>query len=199
MVETHTYLPLIYTKRPSTRLLLYFLVIISGNVIAAGNDRAPVRKEKITAIVLHAIGGPVCLNNLVIFTAAPGDAQRWKNWFEQQKSVSIHYIVDRNGNVAKSIDENRVAWHARDYNPKSIGIELVNNGDGIEPYPERQITALVELVRQIRARHKSISINNVVRHSDIDSRTFNCGGKKVDHKQDPGPKFPYDSFLSTLK
>jgi N-acetylmuramoyl-L-alanine amidase len=124
---------------------------------------------------------------------------RWKSWFEQQESVSIHYLVDRDGKITKSINEDRVAWHARDYNPKSIGIELVNNGDSIEPYPEQQITALADLVRQIRARHKGISINNVIRHSDIDNRTFNCGGKKVDQKQDPGPQFPYDSFLSRLK
>jgi N-acetyl-anhydromuramyl-L-alanine amidase AmpD len=165
---------------------------------AVGNDNAPGRKDKITAIVIHAIGGPVCNNNKVVFTEAPGNANHWKHWFEQQKSVSIHYVVDRDGFIANSIDEYRIAWHAKDYNGRSIGIELVNNGDGVETYPEKQITGLTVLVRQILTRHKNISKNNIVRHSDIDSRTFNCGGKKVDLKQDPGAKFPYDSFKSKL-
>ena len=173
--------------------------LLSTQAFAVGNKNAPIRKEKITAIVLHAIGGPVCKNNKVAFTAAPGNAQSWKEWFERQKSVSIHYVVDRDGQIAQSIDEDRVAWHANDYNRRSIGIELVNNGDGVEPYPEQQLAALADLVRQILTRHKSISINNVVRHSDIDSRTFNCGGKRVALKQDPGSRFPFASFTVKLK
>lgn len=189
-------------KRITLRWLLIPLLTASlptTHGLAAGNNKAPLRKENVTAIVIHAIGGPVCKNNHVVFTEAPGDAMRWKSWFEQQKSVSIHYIVDRDGKIAKSINEDRVAWHANDYNRRSIGIELVNNGDGIELYPEKQVDALADLTEQIRARHKRINISNVVRHSDIDSRTFFCGGKRVDLKQDPGPLFPYDGFLSKLK
>jgi N-acetyl-anhydromuramyl-L-alanine amidase AmpD len=172
--------------------------LAANNVQATGNAQAPLRKQHITAIVIHAIGGSVCKNNKVAFTEAPGDAQRWKQWFERQKFVSIHYIVDRNGQVAKSIDENRVAWHANDYNKRSIGIELVNNGDGVEPYPAQQLAALTQLVKDIRARHKAIGKQNVVRHSDIDNRTFMCGGKKADTKQDPGEKFPYRTFITGL-
>jgi N-acetylmuramoyl-L-alanine amidase len=185
-------------KKSLSQGCLSIALITSFHADAVGNGKAPLRNEKISVIVIHAIGGPVCNNNKVMFTEAPGNSQRWKTWFEQQRSVSIHYIVDREGKIAKSIDENRVAWHANDFNRKSIGIELVNNGNGIEPYPEKQITALVDLVRQIRARHKGISINNVVRHSDIDSRTFVCGGKRIDLKQDPGLKFPYDGFKSKI-
>lgn len=168
-------------------------------VFAAGNDRAPQRKEKITAIVIHAIGGPVCKNKHVVFTEAPGDANRWKHWFQQQKGVSIHYVIDRDGNVEKGIDENRIAWHATHYNKRSIGIELVNQGDGIEEFPEQQISALTGLVKQIRTRHNAIIKANIVRHSDIDSRTFECGGKRVKLKQDPGQKFPFKAFLSGLE
>ena len=184
------------------RYSLLRLLILSGlladNALAVGNGQAAIRKGVVDVIVIHAIGGPECKHNKVVFTEAPGDAKRWKLWFEKQKSVSIHYIVDRNGQVAQSIDENRVAWHANDYNRRSIGIELVNKGDGLEPYPDKQMAALTALVRQILARHKTINKANIVRHSDIDNRTFVCGGKRVDVKQDPGDSFSYQKFLLTL-
>jgi N-acetylmuramoyl-L-alanine amidase len=184
--------------RYSLLLLLILSGLLADNALAVGNGQAPLRKGAIDAIVIHAIGGPECKHNKVEFTEASGDAKRWKLWFEKQKSVSIHYIVDRDGKVEHSIDENRVAWHANDYNRRSIGIELVNKGDGIEPYPDKQMAALTALVRQILARHKTINKANIVRHSDIDNRTFVCGGKRVDVKQDPGDSFSYQKFLLTL-
>jgi len=36
---------------------------------------------------------------------------------------------------------------------------------------------------------------NIVRHSDIDERKFQCGSRNVYLKQDPGPKFRYEEFF----
>lgn len=163
---------------------------------AVGNDKAKLRNDKITTIVLHAIGGPRCTNNKVEFTGAPGNAKRWRDYFERSTKVSIHYVVDRQGNIEAGIDEDRIAWHAKGSNSKSVGIELVNRGDGEEAYPAEQVSALVELVRGIKGRH--MDIVDIVRHSEIDNRTFPCGGQTIDLKQDPGPKFPFDEFLSRV-
>ena len=38
-------------------------------------------------------------------------------------------------------------------NDFSIGIELINRNDGIDPFPERQIEALRDLLRSISRRH----------------------------------------------
>ncbi|MCZ6853016.1 MAG: N-acetylmuramoyl-L-alanine amidase [Gammaproteobacteria bacterium] len=176
--------------------LALFLSAPHNSVYAVGNDEAKVRNGEITTIVLHAIGGPRCTDNEVEFTGAPGDAKRWVGYFEGKNNISIHYVVDRQGNVEAGIAENRVAWHARGNNSKSIGIELVNRGDGQEAYPAQQVAALVELVSGIKRRHPDIV--NIVRHSDIDDRTFPCGGRTVDLKQDPGRKFPFDQFLSSV-
>src|SRR3546814_597311 len=41
---------------------------------------------------------------------------------------SGHYYVDRNGDCHRFVAPDRVAHHVRGYNPRPIGIELVNPG-----------------------------------------------------------------------
>ena len=118
-------------------------------------------------------------------------------FFKKSRRVSIHYIVGRNGRISKLVPENRVAIHTRGHNARSVGIEMINEGDGTKPYPEMQYRALLKLVQSIRARHK-VPIGNVKRHSDVDHSTFRCGGKRVRRKQDPGPAFDWNRFRFDL-
>jgi len=46
-------------------------------------------------------------------------------------------------------------------NDFSIGIELVNLNDGVDPFPEAQIQAMRDLVKAIISRHP---IQNIVTH-----------------------------------
>lgn len=142
-------------------------------------------RSKVDTIIIHAIGGPMCKGDKVVFTNADGDAYRWKYYFESHEILSIHHIVDRAGTVVSSIPEDQVAHHAIGHNSTSIGIELVNSGSGQEPYPEAQISALINLVKAIQQRW-SIESGSIKRHSDVDTRTFTCGGMEVKAKQDPG-------------
>lgn len=177
---------------------LTLTLLFSSVVLAVGNDKAKKRTKSVNTIVLHAIGGPYCKDSKVVFSGSGGDAQKWKKYFEKEKDISIHYIVDRTGTVAASIDEDRIAWHAKGRNARSIGIELTNNGDGVEEYPEVQIAALKKLVNEIKSRHSDVTNQNIIKHSDIDKRTFECAGKDEKLKRDPGPQFPYDDFIENL-
>ena len=57
-----------------------------------------------------------------------------KRLVSSKSKVSTHYLINRDGEVVKMVDENRVAWHAgkskwkhfNKLNSTSIGIELVN-------------------------------------------------------------------------
>lgn len=72
----------------------------------------------------------------------------------------------------------RVAHHVRGYNPRSIGIELVNTGryphwrdSGKhqamdEPYPEAQIVALLALLIQLQQQFPSVKF--IAGHEDLD-------------------------------
>lgn len=104
--------------------------------------------------------------------------------------VSAHYMLDRDGSITKYIDEDRRAWHAgqsswagiSDINSASIGIEIVNRGHefGLEDFPDAQIGALIELIRDIRSRWV-IPNYLILGHSDV------APGRKID----PGEKFPW--------
>lgn len=87
--------------------------------------------------------------------------------------VSAHYTIDRDGSVYQHVDETEKAFHAgvsempdgrSGVNDFSIGIELVNLNDGIEPYPDEQMESLMCLVDDICTRQ---SISHVVSHAEI--------------------------------
>jgi len=79
-----------------------------------------------------------------------------------QSKVSSHYTIDRNGTIVSHVSEDARAWHAGaskmedgriNVNDFSIGVELVNRNDGIDPFPESQILALRDLLKDIIKRH----------------------------------------------
>ena len=90
--------------------------------------------------------------------------------------VSAHYLIDHDGTITQMVEEGSRAWHAgvsfwdgvHDLNSHSIGIELDNPGHahGYRSFPARQMTALIQLCRDIKTRHP-IRPDRVLGHSDI--------------------------------
>jgi N-acetyl-anhydromuramyl-L-alanine amidase AmpD len=87
-----------------------------------------------------------------------------------ESQVSSHYTIDRDGTVVSHVSEDARAWHAgvsrmedgrTNVNDFSIGIELVNKNDGLDPFPEKQIEALRSLMKDITARHR---IRHIIPH-----------------------------------
>lgn len=81
---------------------------------------------------------------------------------DPQSQVSAHYTIDRDGTIACHVPESQRAWHAgesrmkdgrRGVNDFSIGIELINLNDGVDPFPEVQIQAMRRVARGIISRH----------------------------------------------
>ncbi|MDX2154913.1 MAG: N-acetylmuramoyl-L-alanine amidase [Hyphomicrobiaceae bacterium] len=158
-------------------------------------SRGP-KRTAVTEVIVHATGGPYCLGGKVRYSNA-GDVGLMKRFFERSRVVAIHYIVGRDGTVAASVPETEIANHTRDNNDGSIGIELINAGDGIDEYPEAQVTALARLVADIRKRWK-VPLAQVKGHDHVDQSTFSCGGRLVRRKQDPGPRFPWQRLRDEL-
>jgi N-acetylmuramoyl-L-alanine amidase len=122
---------------------------------------------------------------------------------------SGHYYVDRDGSVHCWVPVDRVAHHTAGYNHRSIGIELVNLGRWpdwfnsekqlmTEPYPDKQIQALVFLLRQMRTEYKNLLW--IAGHEDLDASRIAASdspGKLVKRKLDPGPQFPWDRVIDS--
>ena len=109
--------------------------------------------------------------------------------------VSAHYLVFEDGRVVAMVEEAKRAWHAgvahwageTDINSRSIGIEIVNPGHdlGYPAFPDAQIASVIDLSRDIVARHH-IKPVRVLAHSDVAPL----------RKADPGEKFPWDALAA---
>lgn len=123
---------------------------------------------------------------------------------------SGHYYIDRDGGIDEYVDPRRVAHHTRGYNPRSIGIELVNTGrypDWLdsrrqamdEAYPDAQVDALIALLRDLVARLPSLA--TIAGHEDLDTDCVAASDDPsvlVRRKRDPGPMFPWQRLLDEL-
>jgi len=120
---------------------------------------------------------------------------------------SGHYYVDRDGSVYRYAPNDRTAHHTRGYNPRSIGIELVNRGRWPhwfdtrhqamdEPYTNEQITSLVGLLQQLQRDVPALSL--IAGHEDLDTDEIEAtddANHRVRRKRDPGPRFPWQRVL----
>jgi N-acetylmuramoyl-L-alanine amidase len=124
---------------------------------------------------------------------------------------SGHYYIDRDGRVLLYVRPDRVAHHVRGHNPRSIGIELVNTGryphwrDSKhqamdEPYPEAQIAALIALLAHLQAQFPSVKF--IAGHEDLDREmelALDAPTVQVPRKRDPGPLFPWERIMETVR
>lgn len=120
---------------------------------------------------------------------------------------SGHFYIDRDGRVHVFITPGRIAHHTRGYNPRSVGIELVNTGryphwydtrhqTMAEPYTDAQIAALQRLLAALK-RHLP-NLRWIAGHEDLDTDTVeasNAPDQRVSRKRDPGPLFPWQAVL----
>lgn len=121
---------------------------------------------------------------------------------------SGHFYVDRDGSVHCWVPVERTAHHVRDWNDRSIGIELVNSGrypdwwDSrrqamTEPYPAAQLDALAALLAQLQ--DECPNLRRITGHEDLDTGTVeatDAPGTLVRRKLDPGPMFPWPELLA---
>jgi N-acetylmuramoyl-L-alanine amidase len=132
---------------------------------------------------------------LIHYTGMRDSGAAVQRMTDPASKVSSHYLIDEDGTVYRLVEESRRAWHAgasywageRDINGVSIGIELVNPGHefGYRPFPQSQMSALIELAREVLARNP-IPASRVLGHSDVAPR----------RKIDPGELFDWRALAA---
>ena len=155
------------------------------------------RLARIDMVVLHSTGGPTCdsATNQLVWVKA-GTLESNMKVIEAHPKLGVHYMIDRDGTLRASVPEGRLAHHVFTYSGRSIGIELINDGDGLDPFPSAQLDAVVTLLVDIRKR-RHILRSGIKRHSDLDHATLPCAtGQR--RKVDPGDAFPFDQILDRV-
>ncbi|HWR95373.1 MAG TPA: N-acetylmuramoyl-L-alanine amidase [Arenimonas sp.] len=121
---------------------------------------------------------------------------------------SGHYYIDRDGGIYQYVGVGRTANHTRGYNPRSIGIEIVNVGrfpdwldsrhqEMPEAYTEAQIEQLIALLNRLQGELPNLRF--IAGHEDLDILQVPASDNPdvlVSRKRDPGPKFPWRRVLA---
>jgi N-acetyl-anhydromuramyl-L-alanine amidase AmpD len=111
----------------------------------------------------------------VVLHATAGGLTGTLAWFRNPGSgVSAHYVVAKEGTVYQMVAEAMAAHHAgassyqgrTGFNDFSIGIEIVNRNDGLDPYPPAQFEAVADLVAYLVDRY-GIQPAWVVTHAQV--------------------------------
>ena len=185
---------------PNKLQTFYALLVIALACVATdaqARKTGAIRTQPIDMVVVHSTGGPTCdaATGKPIWVSA-GTLDDNLRHIEAHPVLGIHYMIDRDGTLRTSVPEGQVAHHVYSFSQRSIAIELINDGDGRDPFPEAQITSLVKLLRDIRQRH-AIPREGIKRHSDLDTAPLPCD-KTQRRKVDPGSAFAYESVLDRV-
>jgi N-acetyl-anhydromuramyl-L-alanine amidase AmpD len=125
----------------------------------------------------------------------------------QRVKVGIHYAVGPKGEIIQGANEDKTVSHAKGWNGKSIGIEIVgkpgkDRGKGANTtysgmYSETVITSVAKLVADIcRRRGLSVDRNTIKGHDEVDPA----------RRSDPGTgtrgrevNFDWNDFIKRVK
>lgn len=117
-------------------------------------------------IVVHYTVIPTRAQTLAYFAADTIAANRTRIAGHSQLNVSSHYVVDRNGSITHLLADTIMARHVIGYNHVAVGIE--NVARNAEELSEAQLSANVQLIRLLCARHPQISY--VIGHHEYNRR-----------------------------
>lgn len=102
----------------------------------------------IDTVVLHHTAGPTLWGTV--------------SWFRAERSqVSAHFTIGKDGSIVQHVSTFERAWHAgvsRDHlgrenlNNFSVGIEMVNVGDGNDPWTKEQVAVVGFLIAHLKKR-----------------------------------------------
>jgi N-acetyl-anhydromuramyl-L-alanine amidase AmpD len=84
------------------------------------------------------------VDQFVIHFDAVGTSKRCFQVLQDERGLSVHFMLDLDGTIYQTLDAKESAWHATIANGRSIGIEVANIG----AYPEEDTTRLSKTYQQ---------------------------------------------------
>jgi hypothetical protein len=138
--------------------------------------------RKVDAIIIHS--------SFCVHSSNPFDLYCVLSEYKRH-GVAAHYLIDREGNIHRLVNENNIAFHAghgrmpdgyNAINRRSLGIELINSET--EAPTDAQYAALSKLVKNIKSRH---NIRYIKGHNQISP------GRKTDPW-----KFNWKMFFNSI-
>lgn len=137
-------------------------------------SRPQTKLVKVTKIVVHWVGN------------AGSTAMSNRNYFEGLKTgkngtyASSHYIIGLEGEVIRCIPDTEIAYHAKEANTYSIGIENCHpNWEG--EFNDKTYQTLITLCASLSKRYGLNPLTDLLRHYDITKKI--CPKYYVEHQE----------------
>jgi hypothetical protein len=114
------------------------------------------------------------------------------SWFQNPSAnVSAHYVVrSSDGQITQMVNEANTAWHVRNLNSKSIGIEHEGFVNQPKYYTDAMYNASAKLTCAIVAKHNiPVSRSRIIGHVEAPGN---------DHT-DPGPHWNWTKYMQLVK
>lgn len=186
-----------------TSALLSLILAVAGSVpVAQEPFKAPGRNKLAWASSPNFNPRPegTVVDTIVLHHTASSSLEGVVKWFATTESqVSAHYTIGKDGSIVQHVNTFYRAWHAgasldkfgrTNVNNFSVGIEIVNVGDGKDPWTPEQVEAVRLLCGALaRYRYKG-QIKQIVSHEYIATPP----GRKPDPKN-----YPWESLNDLAK
>lgn len=143
-------------------------------VAASSSNYSSGRTSDISAVIIHVTQG-----------AYAGTI----SWFQNPDAqVSSHYVIrSSDGEITQMVDEQDTAWHARDGNPYSVGIEHEGYVDDPAWFTDAMYRSSAALAAHVADRYGfPKDREHIVGHSEVPGN---------DHT-DPGANWDWDLYMS---
>lgn len=136
----------------------------------------------------YVSGRGAAIDSIVVHTTE-GQYAGAISWFQNPASnVSAHYVIrSADGEVTQMVRDADTAWHAGNYNARSIGIEHEAFIAEPEWYTDTMYRSSADLVKHLSDAH-GIPLNRdaIVAHSEIGASA------------DPGPHWDWDYYMDLV-
>ena len=134
------------------------------------------------------------VDTIVLHHTACDMAATLRYFSNYNSDVSAHFTVGKDGAIVQHVSPWDRAWHAgisrdaagrKSVNDFSVGIEIENMGNGVDPYTPEQVEAVRRLIEAVR---KHFPIREIVSHASVAVPS----GRKSDPRG-----YPWDSLADT--
>lgn len=165
------------------------MVLGGGLQVAQAEPKPPVSQQAAFRGNYSNRRGNPTISYIVIHTIE-GSASGCVSWFRNPASkVSAHYVIKRDGGIIQCVDESKKAWHAGQYNNRSIGIEHEGYADR-NTWTDAQVRASARLSRYLCAKYNIPKTRrNIVGHIEVPGSTHH----------DPGRFFDWDYYMKLIR
>ncbi len=117
----------------------------------------------------------------IIIHITQGSFKSAMSWFKMKKSkVSAHFLIGRAGQAIQMVALENVAWHARPWNTRSIGIEhegFYNFNGKTTEFTEEQYLTSARIVKELCELYQiPMDREHIIGHREVPNVKKSCPG-----------------------